>query len=66
MSRSDDILAVLAERPRDSREIALALGLGGSRAAASNILGTLRRMKARNLVQRGQKTEYGTWIWEPK
>lgn len=66
MSRSDDILAVLRERPRDSREVALALGIGGSRAGAANIAGTLRRMETRGIVQRRQRTGHDTWIWEPK
>ncbi len=66
MSRGDDILAVLHEHPRYSRQIALALGIGGSRAAAANVAGTLRRLESRGKVQRRQKTEYDTWIWEPK
>lgn len=66
ISRSDEILAVLREEPRDSRQIALALGIGGSRAAAANVAGTLRRMERGGVVQRRHKTPYDTWIWEPK
>lgn len=66
VSRSDEILAVLREQPRDSRQVALALGLGGSRASAANIAGTLRRMEDRGVVQRTHKTPYDTWIWEPR
>lgn len=64
VTRADRVLEILREEPRDSRRVAVALGLGGSRASATSVNGTLQRLyRAGKITRWREEGTQSPFIW---